>query len=798
MGGTGSRFVCIKACNNVSRTRETYRRNYVAPALPDELFVDKDIFSVLFQSLNEMRKNEEMTDTIIHCGDRVYPCHSVVLYYCCKYFHDLVVQAVNDSGTKDGLVITAKEIPEQEAKFLLQYMYTGKVSLPFDCIGNFSDAAVQWGLHEKIELHEKVSLGRFCSNSSSVLEMLSKILIQDEIDSSCIQLSEEKFMSENFFSCFSQESRMESKETELNYNVVLSPENGEGIRCHRELLSTFSSYFHSMFRVGDRSYMEATEDSVKLYGVDHDTLQVIVDYIYTGKVQFTPENINSILKAAGWICPESELLKQGSLYLIERVTTQNCFQTETFAESYALTQLKEACSDFILRNLSQTKSSLSFTELSSEHLRSVLSDDRHFAVSEKELFDAVLDWGVSHSAVEVLDLLSKVIRTSLMDISDLEASVEAVMNFGIPSHPTVDFFKDSLRFAHLAPMEERILETGQKHRECSTETVVLLTYCYQNLTLQKLCRTQDFKKSTETFKKVFEPTDINSICSKTCSSYQPRIPMVCYAVQVVNGRIFITGGFYCSKTKRPIGTVFDTTLVYCPKKHQWFHGPIMNNARHSHDMLVVGDSIYVIGGKWFETNRRIGGISSRKNINTIERLRISGGVWEKIGKFPTKEKVLKHMSVALSSVIYMFCSGKVTSQLTLHRYSTREQDWMPPVNITTPIYSSIQCMATFKGKIYGFSIFGTKYQVFPFDSYVNPRFEDCIGLIKRGENKPFFYNDQLITVKKDRSKPYSKQWKFKVQPFDAALYQPEMDLGTGDETPPTENIVVLHTYLPEL
>ncbi|KAI0219934.1 Kelch-like protein 21, partial [Lamellibrachia satsuma] len=64
------------------------------------------------------------------------------------------------------------------------------------------------------------------------------------------------------------------------------------IRCHRNVLAVASDYFKAMFRCG---LEESTSGSVQLT-IEPDILTSIVDYMYTGKIELTVDNVESLFK----------------------------------------------------------------------------------------------------------------------------------------------------------------------------------------------------------------------------------------------------------------------------------------------------------------------------------------------------------------------------------------------------------------------------------------------------------------------------------------------------------------------
>lgn len=61
---------------------------------------------------------------------------------------------------------------------------------------------------------------------------------------------------------------------------------GRVFNAHRAILSASSAYFEAMFRP-DMGLSEGKQKSVVLYSFDPDILQMLLDFIYTGRIEIT-------------------------------------------------------------------------------------------------------------------------------------------------------------------------------------------------------------------------------------------------------------------------------------------------------------------------------------------------------------------------------------------------------------------------------------------------------------------------------------------------------------------------------
>ena len=65
------------------------------------------------------------------------------------------------------------------------------------------------------------------------------------------------------------------------------------IQCHRNVLAVATDYFKAMFRCG---LEESTSATVPLT-MEPEILTSIVDYMYTGEIELTVDNVESLFKA---------------------------------------------------------------------------------------------------------------------------------------------------------------------------------------------------------------------------------------------------------------------------------------------------------------------------------------------------------------------------------------------------------------------------------------------------------------------------------------------------------------------
>ena len=125
--------------------------------------------------------------------------------------------------------------------------------------------------------------------------------------------------------------------------------------------------------------------------IDPDVLDRIVEFIYTGHLDVTVDNVQDLLAAASLIQLESvqEICCE---FLKEHLEPANCLGIRNFAEANGCTQLTEAVDVFARERFVDVYCGDEFLSHPCEHLISIISSDELNVTSEKEVYLAVIRW----------------------------------------------------------------------------------------------------------------------------------------------------------------------------------------------------------------------------------------------------------------------------------------------------------------------------------------------------------------------------------------------------------------------
>lgn len=158
--------------------------------------------------------------------------------------------------------------------------------------------------------------------------------------------------------------------------------------CSRNILAAASPYFKSMFTGG---LNESVQKRVVIRGVDSESMSVIVDYCYTGRVTVTEGNVQRLYAAANMLQLEY-IRKACSGFMSRRLDLSNCVGILRFADTFDNPELKESAHAFIARNFNQLCTGGELCELDLVQLKELLCLDTLDVDCERKVCSAALQW----------------------------------------------------------------------------------------------------------------------------------------------------------------------------------------------------------------------------------------------------------------------------------------------------------------------------------------------------------------------------------------------------------------------
>ncbi|KAE8626132.1 hypothetical protein XENTR_v10006519 [Xenopus tropicalis] len=165
-------------------------------------------------------------------------------------------------------------------------------------------------------------------------------------------------------------------------------ESGRSFSCNRNILSAACPYFKSMFTGG---LYESKQQQVTLHDMDPESMALIIDYCYTGRVTVTEANVQRLYAAADML--QLEYVRQACAgYLARRLDLHNCASILRFADAFDHPELRSRSLAFMSRHFEQLAVGDELCELSLAQLKEVLTMDNLDVDSERVVCSAALRW----------------------------------------------------------------------------------------------------------------------------------------------------------------------------------------------------------------------------------------------------------------------------------------------------------------------------------------------------------------------------------------------------------------------
>ena len=344
------------------------------------------------------------------------------------------------------------------------------------------------------------------------------------------------------------------------------------IRCHRNVLAVTSDYFKAMFRCG---LEESTSGSVQLT-TEPDILTSIVDYMYTGEIELTVDNVESLFKT-GDVLQLDTLKVACEIFMLKQVEPANCVGFSKFATLYRLDKLQQKARRVMQSGFKTVALQEEFKELSCKELINIIKDDDVNVEDEDFVFEAVLDW-VRH------DLDNR--KSSFQTIIEHIRLLYCTSNYLQHMKDIYDLFTP-MCYEYLIEALSFQADTVHQHETTSSRTLPRTNFRMKSclLLVGGLARLEGEDKEFENNCCQYYKEDTSSWESLT---QLPKSFGRLYDVCRVDRGLLLTGG-----NKR--GTL-DQCWHFDISTKKWEMMPRLISARYGHRSVSLGDRVYVVGG----------------------------------------------------------------------------------------------------------------------------------------------------------------------------------------------------------
>ena len=382
---------------------------------------------------------------------------------------------------------------------------------------------------------------------------------------------------------------------------------GQNFSAHRCVLLAASPYFRSLFTSG---FKENKDSVIVLQDTKPAVLSEALRFIYTGEALVNATNAHDLVKIGDYLLIP-RLKTKVSKYLEECIDVTNCLALESFADQFGCESLKQAASEFKLKNFISVVKSEDFKTLNIEKVKQLISHDEIIVSKEDDVYEAIVSW-VKHDLMSRECLFSELLKClRLFSISKYSLQQMLKEELVLKSRTCLSILLEGLEF-FFSP--DRFLGMPLKPRTClsTVESAIILTgghhsnsvsnqstYCFllsnnHWLSLPEMpfprtrhgaavCCGQLYVVGG----KVEEPAcSYNPIQNKwTVIEANTSIRQHC-SVVALNEELYVTGG----------DQYWNSVDKYSPILAEWREVSSMKIGRGAHCAVILGNLIYVLGG----------------------------------------------------------------------------------------------------------------------------------------------------------------------------------------------------------
>ena len=215
--------------------------------------------------------------------------------------------------------------------------------------------------------------------------------------------------------------------------------------CHRNVLAVSSAYFMAMFSGG---LSESQQGHVEIHEMDGTTLELVLDYIYTGEVTLAEDTVQNLLSAANLF--QLIPLRGGCAdYMIKHVSISNCIGVYFFAKAHQCGVLAKKAKEIICKKFSVLCKEQEFLALPHDKVIEILQDDLLNVAREECVYEASLSW-LNYSLEERRDHLVDVMKhVRFANISSYYLCDRIDSNHLMQSSPALQEILNKVKYYHM-------------------------------------------------------------------------------------------------------------------------------------------------------------------------------------------------------------------------------------------------------------------------------------------------------------------------------------------------------------
>ena len=388
------------------------------------------------------------------------------------------------------------------------------------------------------------------------------------------------------------------------------------IRCHRVVLAVASEYFKAIFRCGE----ESASHTVQLT-MDPDTLTSIIDYIYTGEIELTVDNVESFVVACDVL--QLDGLKAGCEdFMTSQVELANCITLYRFSTLYQLCKVQRKAKGLMMAEFETVAFNDQFKEMCCSELVELIKDDDLNVDDEDTVVECVLDW-VTHDLGKRMSSFETLLEQVRLPYCKSKYLWHMKDTCDLLTDKCLEYLNEAFRFqtdtAHQHEVSSCRTTPRTNHRRKSCLVVAGGLTCSEDNPVVENNRCQFYNEDKS--------------CWETLTEMPPSLGRM-YSVCYLGRSLLLTGGHN--------GGALKQCWLYDLATKKWEAMPPLITARCYHRSVSLDDCVYVVGG--FDV--------ADKPLASFECLNLTRRQWSSMPNMP--EAVRLPMVTTYGNKVYVF------------------------------------------------------------------------------------------------------------------------------------------------
>ncbi|XP_063795446.1 actin-binding protein IPP isoform X2 [Pseudophryne corroboree] len=198
---------------------------------------------------------------------------------------------------------------------------------------------------------------------------------------------------------------------------------------HKLVLAASSPYFAALLSGWMK---ESSENVVHIQDVEPGIFQLLLDFIYSGSVNISTENVQELMTAADML-QLNHVVELCCDFLKEQIEPANCIGFFQFSEQLTCQPLLEFTESYIHGHFPEVQMGDEFPTLTKDQLIRILRSEELCIEDEHQVFSAAMTWlqkDTSTRKRHVVEVLEPV-RFSLLPPQRLQKNIEEVTDFSL-------------------------------------------------------------------------------------------------------------------------------------------------------------------------------------------------------------------------------------------------------------------------------------------------------------------------------------------------------------------------------